>query len=174
MNPNEVIIVNNQDEVLGYMSKLEAHEKGVLHRAISVFVFTSNFEWLVQKRADHKYHSGGLWSNTSCTHPMKGESSIDAARRRLTEEMGLDVNLKKAFTFQYTASLDNNLIEKELDHIFVGQSNVPPIINKEEVVAYRYINTVSLAEELKMHPEHFTEWFRLLFDRVRQEIEKGF
>lgn len=170
MNPNEVIVVNEKDEVLGYMDKMEAHKQGKLHRAISVFIFNSNKEWLLQQRAPHKYHSGLLWSNTSCTHPMSGEPEEVAANRRLNEEMGMKAKLKKIFSFQYKAVLDNNLIENELDHIFVGYSDDKPIINEEEVCDYRYISTSELKKEIAESPERFSEWFKLLFERMHKEI----
>ena len=117
MNPDLVILVNENDEVLGEMEKMEAHRKGVLHRAISVLVFNSKGEWLLQQRAAHKYHSSLLWSNTACTHPMIGEDTIISAHRRLKEEMGMQSPLKKAFSFQYKAELDGDMIEHELDHV---------------------------------------------------------
>ena len=172
MNGDEVILVNELDEEIGFMDKMEAHKKGLLHRAISVFIFNSKNEWLLQQRAEHKYHSGLLWSNASCTHPMKGEEEITAANRRLEEEMGMKASLEKLFNFQYKAYLDNDLIENELDHIFVGYTNQKPIINEEEVCNYRYISTEDLIQEIKTNPENFSEWFKLLFERIHKEIKK--
>lgn len=169
---NEVILVNEKDEELGVMEKMEAHKKGLLHRAISVFIFNSDNEWLLQKRAAHKYHSGMLWSNTSCTHPMKGEDELNAANRRLDEEMGMKAKLKKLFSFQYKAYLDNDLIEHELDHIFIGYTNEKPVPNIEEVSDYRYITTDDLKIEIEDNPDVFSEWFKLLFERIHNEIEK--
>lgn len=166
MDSNTVIAVNEQDEVVGYFEKMEAHRKGILHRAISVFIFNSSGEWLLQQRAAHKYHSALLWSNSTCTHPMKGESDLEAANRRLFEEMGMRAELKKQFSFQYRAHLENDLIEHELDHVFVGYSDELPEINPEEVAAYRYISQADLAVELATHPEWFSEWFKLLFERM--------
>ena len=168
MNPNIVIGVDEKDEITGYYEKLEAHKKGILHRAISVFIFNSKGEWLLQQRAAHKYHSGLKWSNTTCTHPMQGESALEAAHRRLQEEMGMTANLEKLFTFQYYAELDKNLIEHELDHIFIGHSNELPQINKEEVEAYRYLSTEDLQNEIEDTPERFTEWFKMLFIELKK------
>ncbi len=172
MNVDEVILVNDQDDVLGYMNKLEAHKKGVLHRAISVFIFNSKGEWLIQQRAHHKYHSSDLWSNSACSHPTRGETELSAAERRLREEMGINTELKKLFSFQYEAKLDSELIEKELDHVFIGNSDDLPIVNPDEVADYRFISTSDLSMELVMFPQKFTEWFKLLFQRVRQELEQ--
>lgn len=171
MNVDEVIIVNEQDDVLGYMNKLEAHQKGILHRAISVFVFNSKGEWLMQQRASDKYHSSNLWSNSACSHPMRGESELTAAERRLEEEMGIKTKLKRLFSFQYEAKLDSQLVENELDHVFIGKSDDLPKINPEEVADYKYISTEDLSMELVVFPQNYTEWFKLLFQRVRQELE---
>lgn len=167
MDSNTVIAVNEQDEVVGYFEKMEAHRKGILHRAISVFIFNSRGEWLLQQRAAHKYHSALLWSNSTCTHPMKGEADLEAANRRLFEEMGMKAELEKQFSFQYRAHLENDLIEHELDHIFIGYSDALPEINPEEVAAYRYISQTDLTAELATHPERFSEWFKLLFERMK-------
>ena len=172
MNVDEVIVVNEKDEVLGYTDKMEAHRKGILHRAISVFIFNTSGEWLLQKRASHKYHSSDLWSNTACTHPLKDETELEAANRRLNQEMGMTATLKKVFDFQYKAHLDNELIENELDHIFVGITDEEPVVNPEEVSNFGYLSTEELESAMNKHPENFTEWFKLLFDRVNQEISK--
>jgi isopentenyl-diphosphate delta-isomerase len=172
LNYNTVITVDHNDEILGYMEKLEAHKKGVLHRAISVFILNSKGEWLLQQRGEDKYHSGSLWSNATCTHPFKGESNLEAAHRRLQEEMGLQTKLSKLFSFQYRVSLDNKLIEHELDHVFVGYTDEIPKINREEVSSFRYISPENLFYEIENHPERFTEWFKLLYKRVFIELEK--
>ena len=170
MNPNEVIAVNENDEVVGFVEKMEAHRKGVLHRAISVLVFNENKEWLLQQRAAHKYHSGLLWSNTACTHPMQNEDTMDSAKRRLQEEMGMESPLEKKFSFVYRADLDGDMIEHELDHVFFGVTNNLPEINKEEVASYRYVSTEDLQTEMNMFPDQFTEWFKMLFERVKMEL----
>ena len=171
MNEDTVITVNEKDEVVGCMEKIEAHKKGVLHRAISVFIVNRKGEWLLQQRARSKYHSSLLWSNTCCTHPFPGESNLDAANRRLFEEMGLSATLIKLFSFQYKADLDNNLIENELDHVFMGYSDALPNINKEEVESYRYASSNDLALEIKNSPEIFTAWFKLLFEKVLIKVK---
>ena len=170
MNPNEVIAVNEKDEVVGYVKKMEAHRKGILHRAISVLVFNDKKEWLLQQRAAHKYHSGLLWSNTSCTHPMQNEETLEAAHRRLQEEMGMKSELEKKFSFTYKAELAGNMIEHELDHVFFGVTNSQPEINKNEVASYRYVSTEDLQTEITMFPDQFTEWFKMLFERVKTEL----
>lgn len=172
MNPNTVIAVNERDEVVGYHGKMEAHEKGILHRAISVFIFNSRGEWLLQQRAEGKYHSGLLWSNTTCTHPMQGESILEAANRRLDEEMGMHAILTKKFSFQYRAELDKELIENELDHIFMGVSDDIPHINPSEVASFQYISTEALSDQIANNPKRFTEWFKLLFPKVLKELNK--
>jgi len=171
MNPNLVILVNEQDEIIGEMEKIEAHEKGVLHRAISVLIFNSEGEWLLQQRAGIKYHSPLLWSNTACTHPMKGEETKASAHRRLSEEMGMESELEKMFSFQYRAELDRGMTEHELDHVFMGKTNDIPTINSDEVESYRYISTEDLQKEMDENPASFTEWFKILFDRVKGELD---
>ena len=170
MNPNEVILVDENDEILGEMEKMEAHRKGLLHRAISVLIFNSKGEWLLQQRASQKYHSPLLWSNTACTHPMRGEEIEQAAHRRLMEEMGMKSSLKKIFSFKYRAELDQDMIEHELDHVFIGETADLPKINKEEVESYRYVSTTELQQEINESPNQFTEWFKILFDRVKGEL----
>ena len=172
MNSNTVIAVNEKDEVVGYHSKMEVHEKGILHRAISVCIFNSKGEWLLQQRAENKYHSGLLWSNTTCTHPMIGESVLEAANRRLFEEMGMHAILTKEFSFQYRAELDKSLVENELDHVFVGISDDLPNINLNEVASYQYIATDDLTRSIQNQPERYTEWFKLLFPMVLNKISK--
>lgn len=164
----QVILVDEQDRETGQMEKLEAHQKALLHRAISVFVFNSKGEMLLQQRALHKYHSAGLWSNTCCSHPRPGEANEAAATRRLREEMGLQGSLKHRFAFIYQVELEKGLSEHEYDHVFVGYSDTEPRINPEEVMAYRWIGLEELREELNQHPEQFTFWFRLLCERLDQ------
>ena len=170
MNYDEVIAVNEQDEILEYLDKMEAHKKGILHRAISVFIFNSQGQWLLQQRASGKYHSEMLWTNASCTHPMKGESNEAAASRRLWEEMGIKAELTKVFSFIYRAELDNELVENELDHIFVGFSDSLPQPDSNEVHDFKYISTEDMDKEMKLHPELFTEWFKLLVPKVKEKI----
>ena len=161
-----VILVNNEDQEIGVMEKMLAHEKGLLHRAFSVFIINSNGEILLQKRNSKKYHSGGLWSNTCCSHPRPGETTIEAAERRLHEEMGMFSKLAPAFSFIYKSELDNNLIEHELDHIFLGYSNQVPKINIEEVEDFQYINPNKLSQEIITNPDYYTSWLKICLDRV--------
>tara|TARA_B100000809_G_scaffold119344_1_gene117576 strand:- start:1371 stop:1883 length:513 start_codon:yes stop_codon:yes gene_type:complete len=161
-----LILVNEQDEVVGQMNKLEAHKKGLLHRAISVLIFNSEGDWLLQKRASTKYHSPSLWSNTSCSHPTPNEDSLTAAKRRLTEEMGMKVDLKFVFDFTYRVDFSNGLIENEFDHVFIGFSNELPIINKEEADDYVYIKQKNLLLNIEINPAAYTEWFKILVPKV--------
>jgi len=166
MQREKVILVNEHDEAIGTMEKLEAHQKGLLHRAISVFIFDSQGRLLLQQRAAHKYHSAGLWTNTCCSHPAPGESTLDAAHRRLEEEMGMCTPLTFAFTFRYRAAFDNGLIEHELDHVFVGYTDEVPIPNSEEVAAYRWADRETIDRENSKHPEAYTAWFKLIYGNV--------
>ncbi len=168
----EVVLVDQNNNVIGYMEKMEAHEKGLLHRAFSVFIFNSNNELLLQQRAISKYHSGGLWTNTCCSHPRKNEKFIDAANRRLVEEMGMSVELEKAFSFTYKADLDHNLIEHELDWVFIGKSDDLPVINKEEVESYKYINFQDLVKDIDDNPDVYTEWLKICLNKVSEHIIK--
>lgn len=168
MDRNIVIAVDANDAEVGYFDKLIAHQEGILHRAVSVFVFNSNKEWLIQRRALDKYHSGHLWSNTACSHPMKGEPTINSAQRRLREEMGLDLPLEPIFSFQYKAEFDNGLIENELDHIFIGYADDDPIPNPDEVSEYKWISQDDLELEIERNPSNFTAWFKLLVPKIKE------
>ncbi len=158
---DQVIIVNERNEWMGTMDKLTAHKEGALHRAISIFVMNSKNQLLIQQRADGKYHSGGLWSNTCCSHPMNGESTMAAAHRRLQEEMGFDCKLEQAFVLRYEAAMDNGLVENEYDNIFSGRYDGEVNINPEEVKAYRYIDIEELAVWMEKEPAAFTAWLHL-------------
>ena len=162
----KVILVDEDDNELGTMEKMEAHIKGELHRAFSVFIFNSNGELLLQQRALDKYHSPGLWTNTCCSHPRLNEETHDAAQRRLVEEMGMHSSVKEAFSFIYKSKFDNDLTEHELDHVFIGQDDTLPKINTEEVASYRYVSLADLEQEIKHDPEAFTTWFRICLARV--------
>ena len=164
---NEVVIlVNKKDVELGTMEKMETHVRGKLHRAISVFIFNRNDEMLLQRRALEKYHTAGLWSNSACSHPRINEKPIDSAERRVFEEMGLNVKLKFIFKFLYKAKLDNNLIENELDHVFIGTSDEKPNINVNEVCDYKYIYENELNLLIKKECESFTPWFKECYKKV--------
>ncbi len=163
---DQVILVNEQDERVGVMDKLPAHEKGLLHRAFSIFVFNSKGELLLQQRQSSKYHSGSLWTNTCCGHPVPGEELLDAANRRLMEEMGMKCSLNYLFTFMYKADLDHQLIEHEIDHVFFAISDELPLLNPDEAQAYRYEFPEHLLKEMNLHPDAFTEWFKISFQKV--------
>ncbi|MCH2234320.1 MAG: isopentenyl-diphosphate Delta-isomerase [Crocinitomicaceae bacterium] len=168
----EVILVDTQDQEIGLMEKMEAHEKGLLHRAFSIFVFNDKNELLMQQRAKSKYHSGGLWTNTCCSHPRKGETLLDAGYRRLQEEMGFQTELNTHFSFIYKAELDNNLWEHELDHVLIGKYNDSPIPNPEEVEQWEYVDIDHLKEDIKARPEHYTEWFKIIFEKVSETFSE--
>jgi len=161
-----VVLVNEQDVEIGLMEKMEAHEKALLHRAFSVFVFNQKGELLLQQRALRKYHSGGLWTNTCCSHPRPNEDTLAAAHRRLQEEMGFDTELTKAFDFTYKADFSNGLSEHEFDHVFIGtyEGLIEPNFDEVESYAYRSLTTIDIA--IKTNPDFFTEWFLIAFPKV--------
>lgn len=160
-----LILVNENDEPIGEIAKMEAHEKALLHRAFSVFILNSKGEILMQQRALDKYHSAGLWTNTCCSHPFPNEQSLDAANRRLLEEMGMSVDLEFLFKFQYKAPFDNGLTEHEIDHVFLGNSDSLPQINKKEVSSYKYISFEDLEMDIIKNPEDYTVWFKIIFNK---------
>ncbi|MEY3398352.1 MAG: hypothetical protein RL220_946 [Bacteroidota bacterium] len=170
---NQVVLVNDSDEELGVMDKLAAHEEGVLHRAFSVFVFNRRGELLIHQRALDKYHSGGLWTNTCCSHPGPGERVKNAAQRRLLEEMGFTTPLVKAFDFVYRAEFGNGLIEHEFDHVFIGHADVDPNPVPEEVADWKYVSRRNLKLWMEQSPEDFTAWFRLSVDYVYEWLEES-
>lgn len=164
----QVILVNEQDEPLGVMEKMEAHEKAILHRAFSVFIFNTNGDMLLQQRAIHKYHSGGLWTNACCSHPAPGEQTETAARRRLQEEMGFITPIEKIFDFTYKAVFTNGLTEYEFDHVFAGCYEGPIPFNTEEVAAVKYMSLEELDRDLSLQPQLYTAWFAIAFQKVKQ------
>ncbi len=166
-----VVLVSEDDQEIGLMEKMEAHQKGALHRAFSVFIFNSKGEMLLQKRASSKYHSPGLWTNTCCSHPRHNESTIEAANRRLKEEMGMTTDLTHAFQFIYNVKLDQGMNEHELDHVFIGTTDEPPILNPSEVEDYQYLLPKYIEEQINKHPEHFTEWFKICFKKVLKNYQ---
>jgi isopentenyl-diphosphate delta-isomerase len=166
-----VVHVNEQDEALGFYPKMHVHEHGLLHRAVSILIFNSNGEWLLQKRANSKYHSGGLWTNTCCSHPYPHEDVKDAAERRLEEEMGMQVPLEKQFEFIYKKVLNKGLTEHEFDHVFIGFSDVIPVLNKNEADDYTYLSSQELEVSMKIEPEAFTAWFKILFPIAQEKIK---
>jgi len=168
----QVILVNSQDEETGVAGKMEAHEQGWLHRAFSVFIFNSHGEMLLQQRALNKYHSGGLWTNTCCSHPRPGENIKLAAERRLKEEMGFKVSLEKAFDFLYKADFDNGLVEHEFDHVFIAEYDGPIHFNEVEVMNCSYRSIEQIARSLKTNPDEYTVWFRIAFPQVQSWLNR--
>jgi len=160
----EIILVDEHDNAIGTMEKMEAHRRGILHRAFSVVLFNSSGELLLQRRADNKYHSGGLWTNTCCSHPLPNESINDAAQRRLKYEMGIDLKPEFAFKFIYKTSLDKSLIEHELDYVFIGTFDGKPAINTDEVSDWKFMSVSELKNDIKLYPENYTVWFRVMVD----------
>jgi isopentenyl-diphosphate delta-isomerase len=161
-----VILVDEHDKETGTMEKLKAHRRALLHRALSVFIINSAGDWILQRRALNKYHSNGLWTNTCCSHPYPGESCLEAAIRRLQEEMEMQSELKEVFNFVYKEKLDNDLWEHELDHVFMGISDDLPIINKNEVMEWRAVPFNEIEREMNINPASFTAWFRQIYRRV--------
>ncbi|HAV53862.1 isopentenyl-diphosphate Delta-isomerase [Aequorivita vladivostokensis] len=170
MEEEKVILVNEQDEKIGLMPKQEAHEKGLLHRAFSVFIFNGKNELMLQQRALHKYHSPGLWTNTCCSHQRDGETSLEAGKRRLFEEMGFTADLKETTSFIYKAPFDNGLTEHELDHILVGNFEGTPNINKDEVAAWKWMYLDDVKKDIQANPENYTAWFKIIFDKFYQHL----
>lgn len=166
----EVILVDKNDDPIGVMEKMAAHEQGLLHRAISVFIVRTNGNWLIHQRANNKYHSAGLWTNASCSHPVSGESSLEAANRRLREEMGIKTDLKEVFSFIYKAELDQGLTEHELDHVFIGISDDIPHPNTKEVADWKEVNYQELDRDVQDYPGNYTVWFKIIYQRVQEYI----
>lgn len=161
MQPEEqLILVDEEDKEVGYLPKLEVHQKGLLHRAFSILVFNKQGEFLIHQRAHEKYHSPGLWTNTCCSHPNKGETTEAAAHRRLQEEMGFDCALNFAYKFVYKTELEHGLIEHELDHVFIGEYNGSFNPNPEEVSNSRWVSLPELRNDIRLHPENYTFWFK--------------
>lgn len=170
MDRVDVILVDKDDNVIGSMEKMEAHRKGVLHRAFSVFIFNDKNQLMLQQRALHKYHSPGLWSNTCCSHPFPDEEVEDAAHRRLQEEMGIDCRIREVFSFIYKADLDQDMTEHELDHVLIGNYKDEPALNPEEVADWKWIDINELVNEMEKHPEQYTVWFRIIFKEFRRKL----
>ena len=173
MITEKVILVDENDNSIGEMEKMEAHEKALLHRAFSVFIFNNNHELMLQQRAFSKYHSPGLWTNTCCSHPRPGENTESAAHRRLVEEMGFDCEINKIFDFIYKAKLDQGLTEHEFDHVFAGTFNSNPKINHYEVESWKWMHMDDIASDMKLDPEKYTVWFKIAFERVSEYLRKG-
>ena len=168
----QVILVDQQDNPIGLMEKIEAHEKALLHRAFSVFVFNEKNELMLQQRAAEKYHSPLLWTNTCCSHQRDGESNIEAGKRRLQEEMGFSCELEEVFSFIYKAPFDNGLTEHEYDHVMIGTFNDEPIVNPEEVATYKWMPLEEVKRDIENHPEEYTAWFKIIFKESYDKISK--
>lgn len=168
MELQQVVLVNENDEAVGAMEKMEAHRKALLHRAFSVFVFNSKGEMLLQQRATHKYHSPGLWTNACCSHPQPGEETAAAAKRRLQEEMGFVIPVLKIFDFIYKAAFDNGLTEYEFDHVFAGEYEGPVLFNADEVQDICFKTMPEISNSLQTHPQKYTAWFHLAFPRIEK------
>jgi isopentenyl-diphosphate delta-isomerase len=171
MIEENVILVNQNDEQIGLMPKLEAHEKAVLHRAFSVFILNNKNEMMLQQRAHQKYHSPLLWTNTCCSHQREGETNIEAGSRRLFEEMGFKTELKELFHFIYKAPFDNGLTEHELDHVMIGYYNDKPEINTDEVEDWKWMKIEDVCADIKKQPEIYTVWFKIIFDEFYHYLE---
>ena len=167
-----VVLVDQDDQKLGLMEKQQAHVAGLLHRAFSVFVFNSRGELMIQQRAASKYHSPTLWTNTCCSHPRDNETYEQAAHRRLEEEMGFDCELEYKFNFIYKAHLENDLIEHELDHVFIGTFDNEPKLNPDEVMAYRWVELDDLKKDMEKNPQNYTAWFKIIFEHYVSYIEE--
>ena len=170
MKEEQVILVNEKDEPIGLLEKLKAHQSGALHRAVSVFVFNSKGELLIQKRASTKYHGAGLWTNTCCTHPRDGETNLECAHRRLQEEMGINTNLEEQFSFIYKSEVENTLIENEFDHVFFGVFDGDVKLNKEEVEDCTFVSLVKVFTDAENHPDRYSIWFRIIIDKFRDHL----
>ncbi|HAT80466.1 MAG TPA: isopentenyl-diphosphate delta-isomerase [Flavobacterium sp.] len=171
MIEENVILVNQNDEQIGLMPKMEAHEKAVLHRAFSIFILNDKNEIMLQQRASQKYHSPLLWTNTCCSHQREGETNIQAGSRRLFEEMGFETGLKELFHFIYKAPFDNGLTEHELDHVMIGYYNNKPKINPEEVESWKWMSIEDVAKDIQLQPEIYTVWFKIIFDEFYHFLE---
>jgi len=157
----KIILVDENDKEIGLGEKLKVHQEGKLHRCFSLFVFNSKGELMLQQRARSKYHSGGLWTNTCCSHPRKGERTEEAVHRRLREEMGFDCNVKEIFSFIYKAKLDHGLWEHEFDHVYVGKFDSKPRINSEEADDWKWIALSDLEKDIAKNPKNYTVWFKI-------------
>ena len=173
MEEEQVILVNEQDQQIGTMPKMEAHEKALLHRAFSVFIMNEKGETMLQQRAAGKYHSPLLWTNTCCSHQREGESNLEAGKRRLIEEMGFSVELKELFSFIYKAPFDNGLTEHELDHVMMGSFDGNPKINPDEVADWKWMKPEEIKKSIAADPQQYTAWFKIIFEKVYDHISKS-
>ena len=167
-----VVLVDENDNEIGQMEKQAAHVTPHLHRAFSIFIFNSKGELLLQQRALSKYHSPGLWTNTCCSHPRAGETLEEATARRLQEEMGMHCDLHEVFTFIYKAPVGLGLVEHEFDHVWFGTTDDTPVINTDEVASWKYMALDDIADDMKNHPEGYTEWFKISFEEIRKHVNQ--
>ncbi len=172
MTEEQVILVDTEDNQIGLMPKLEAHEKALLHRAFSVFILNDKKEIMLQQRAADKYHSPLLWTNTCCSHQRQGETNLEAGTRRLYDEMGFRTELKELFHFIYKAPFDNGLTEHELDHVMIGYYNEDPVLNKAEAESWKWMSVEDIKADMALHPEVYTIWFRIIFDEFYHYLEE--
>lgn len=162
----KIILVDKNDTKIGTEEKIKTHKEGKLHRAFSIFIFNSKGELLLQKRVNTKYHTPGLWTNTCCSHPRPGELLEKAIHRRLIEEMGIDCELKKIFSFIYKATLKNNLFEHEYDHVFIGKFDGEPNPDLTEVDDYKWISIDELEKDINKNPKKYTPWLQIIFKKI--------
>lgn len=167
-----LILVDENDQQWGKLEKLLVHELGLLHRAFSVFIFNTNGELLLQQRADSKYHSPGLWTNTCCSHPQFGEELSEAINRRIIEEMNMECETEFAFSFVYKASFENGLTEHEFDHVYFGISDDEPKPVASEVKNWKYISLIDLELDVKTNPAKYTEWMKICLPQVGEHYDK--
>ena len=170
---HEVILVNELDEAIGSMEKMEAHEKALLHRAFSVFLFNKKGEMLLQKRAATKYHSPSLWTQACCRHAMPGETNEEAALRRLQEELGFTATVQKAFHFTYKAEFDNGLTEHEFDHVFIGEYEGAMQLNAEEGSEVCYKSIAVIKDEIAQDAGSYTEWFKIALPLLEAWLQQN-
>jgi isopentenyl-diphosphate delta-isomerase len=168
----EVILVDEQDQQLGIMEKIKAHQEGLLHRAFSVFIFNEKGEMLLQQRSKNKYHSAGLWTNACCSHPKPGEDIQSAAQRRLHEELGFVTSIEEIFDFIYKSSFKNGLTEYEFDHVFIGIFDDPIEPDKKEVSDYCFKSLEEIKSSLQSQPGLYTAWFHIAFPMVEKWISE--
>ena len=167
----QVILVDEQDNPIGLMPKLEAHQKALLHRAFSVFILNTKGELMLQQRAKHKYHSPGLWTNTCCSHQRDGETNIQAGKRRLQEEMGFSTELKEVTSFIYKAPFDNGLTEHEFDHVLLGYYEDDPVINLDEVSSWKWMSLEEVKYDIDQNPDRYTIWFVIIFGKFYKDLK---
>ena len=172
MNRDRIVKVDEHDNEIGEIEKIEAHKAPILHRAFSVFIINDKNEMLIQQRAFNKYHSGGLWANACCSHPRVGEEVISSAKERMKDEIGVSCELKELFTFIYETKFSDNLYEHELDHVLLGHHNGPFVMNKEEVNDLKWISYKELAKDLEKHPDKYASWFKIAAPKVLKYLNK--